>query len=72
MTNSTPRDLDIALDFLEPGQYRLHLFRDSVESAEYPDRLEEEIRTVNRGDKLHMKLAPAGGYACWLEPVTRK
>jgi alpha-glucosidase len=72
MTNSTPRDLDLALDFLEPGQYQAHIFRDMDESAEYPDRLTEETQTVSRGDRLHLKLAPAGGCACWLEQVPRK
>ncbi len=72
MTNSTPRDLDVALDFLEPGQYQLHLYRDTGESAEYPDRLEEEARTVNSGDSLHLKLAPAGGCAAWLERMWQK
>ena len=72
MTNSTPRELDVALDFLEEGQYQLHLFRDAAESAEYPDSLEEERREFRSGDKLHMKLAPAGGYACWLEQTTQK
>ncbi len=72
MTNSTPRDLDIPFDFLEPGQYQLHLFRDAEESAEYPDRLEEETRAVNSGEKLHLKLAPAGGCAGWLERTAQK
>jgi alpha-glucosidase len=72
MTNSTPRELDIALVFLEPGRYQLHLFRDAEESAEYPDRVEEETRTVSSGDKLHLKLTPAGGYACWLERLREK
>jgi len=66
MTNSTARDLNIALDFFGAGQYQLHLFRDAEESAEYADRLEEETRTVNSGVKLHLKLAPAGGCAGWL------
>ncbi len=72
MTNSTPRDWDITLDFLEPGQYQLRLFRDTEESAEYPDRLEEEARTVNSGDNLHLKLPPAGGFAAWLEQLAQK
>lgn len=72
MTNSTPRDLDLALDFLQPGPYQVHIFRDADESAEYPDRLTEEIQAVSRGDSLHLRLAPAGGYACWLEQVPQK
>ena len=72
MTNSTPRELDVALDFLESGQYQVRVFRDADESAEYPDRVEEETRAVSSGDKLHLKLTPAGGYACWLERLREK
>ena len=72
MTNSTPRELDVALDFLESGQYQVRVFRDADESAEYPDRLEEETRAVHSGDKFRMKLAPAGGSACWFERLREK
>jgi alpha-glucosidase len=69
MTNSDPRTLKVPLDFLGKGQYRVHLFADTPESADAPDSVAETTRLATAADVLTLPLAPAGGVAAWFEPL---
>lgn len=69
MTNSESRTLEIKLDFLGEGKYKLVAFEDSPESAVDAEKVMRNAKTVSKGDVVKMRMAPGGGYAAWLEPV---
>jgi alpha-glucosidase len=69
MTNAKARKLKVPLTFLGEGAYKLHVFADTPESADEPDWMAEETRTVRGSETLTLDLAPAGGFAAWLEPA---
>jgi alpha-glucosidase len=66
VTDESPRTLEVALDFLDPGRrYTAQVYRDG-ENANYRDRREDiviETREVDAGDTLQLRLAPGGGQA---------
>src|SRR5690606_38973671 len=66
VTDESPRRLEAALDFLEPGRrYRADIYRDG-EAANFRDRREDiviETREVDAATTLTLRLAPGGGQA---------
>jgi alpha-glucosidase len=69
MTNSETRSLEIKLDFLEAGKYKMITFEDSPESAINAEKVVRTTKTVAKVDLVKIKMAPGGGFAAWLEPV---
>ena len=70
VTNGEQRDLDIPLDFLEPGRtYTAHIYRDGEganwESNPYPVAIEQ--KKVTSDDAMALWLAPGGGAAIRFE-----
>ena len=66
LTDEHPRELQVSLDFLDPGRrYTAQVYRDG-EHADWKTRREDiviEQREVSRGDTLPLRLAPGGGQA---------
>jgi alpha-glucosidase len=66
ITDESARDLDLALDFLEPGRrYRAEIYRDG-EGADFrtnPRAFATEKRNVTSADRLALRMAPGGGFA---------
>jgi alpha-glucosidase len=69
MTNSETRSLEIKLDFLDAGKYKMITFEDSPESAINAEKVVRTTKTVAKVDLVKIKMAPGGGFAAWLEPV---
>jgi len=69
MTNSETRNLDIKLDFLDEGKYKLVAFEDTPESAINAEKVIRTTKTVVKNEVIKIRMAPGGGYAAWLEPV---
>lgn len=69
MTNSESRTLEIKLDFLAEGKYKLVAFEDAPEAAIDAEKAIRTTRTVTKADVIKMRMAPGGGYAAWLEPI---
>lgn len=69
MTNSEARSLEVKLDFLGDGKYRLVAFEDIPQSAVDAEKVVRTSKMVSKGDTLNLKMVPGGGYAAWLEPV---
>lgn len=69
MTNSESRELDIKLDFLAEGKYKLIAFEDASESATDAEKVVRTAKVVTKDDQIKIKMVPGGGYAAWLEPV---
>ena len=69
MTNSESRILEIKLDFLGEGKYRLVAFEDAPDATINAENVLRTSKSVVKGDVVKIKMAPGGGYAAWLEPV---
>jgi alpha-glucosidase len=69
MTNSEARTLDVKLDFLDAGKYKLIAFEDAPDANINAEKAVRTSRTVKKGDVINIKMAPGGGFAAWLEPT---
>jgi len=69
MTNSFERELEIKLDFLGGGNYKMISFSDTEKTKENAEIAEQKETTVKKGDLVKIKMAPGGGFAAWIEPV---
>jgi alpha-glucosidase len=61
LTNSQPREVTVRLDFLGPGAWQMKLWKDAADAAENAEQLATEERTLQSGEALTFRLAPAGG-----------
>ncbi|HAQ18264.1 MAG TPA: hypothetical protein DCR40_03410 [Prolixibacteraceae bacterium] len=69
MTNSETRILEIKLDFLDAGKYKMVAYEDAPDAAINAESVMRSSRTVVKGDLIKIRMAPGGGFAAWLEPV---
>jgi alpha-glucosidase len=69
MTNSFERELEIKLDFLGDGSYKMTSFSDTDKTRENAEIAEQKEIIVKKGDSIKIKMAPGGGFAAWLEPM---
>jgi alpha-glucosidase len=69
LTNSFERELEIKLDFISEGNYKMVSFADTENTNENAEIAEQRETTVKKGDSVKIKMAPGGGFAAWLEPV---
>ncbi|MDP3913106.1 MAG: glycoside hydrolase family 97 protein [Bacteroidota bacterium] len=69
MTNSETRTLEIKLDFLGAGKYKMVAFEDAPDATINAENVMRTTRTVVKGDVIKMRMATGGGFAAWLEPV---
>ena len=73
LTDWTPRDLQVNLDFLADGEYEVELFRDGVNA----DRTARDYKKVTmimnvkegKSEPMNVHLAPGGGFAA---KITKK
>jgi alpha-glucosidase len=70
ITNWTPRDLHIPLNFLGNGAYRAEIYTDAADSGENPKRISIRKQTVHSGETLNLPLAKGGGCAIRFVPVS--
>jgi len=72
-TDTEPREMPVALDFLDPGKrYRAEIYRDAATSNfEGPTRFDIVIeqREVMAGETLDLRMAPGGGFAVRFVPL---
>jgi alpha-glucosidase len=61
MTDQTPREMPVKLDFLKSGDWTMKLWKDAPDAATNAEHLETEERNVRAGDTVTLKLAPNGG-----------
>lgn len=69
MTNSESRSLEIKLDFLDDGKYRMVAFEDAPDADVNAENVMRTSKNVVKGDLVNIRMAPGGGFAAWLEPV---
>lgn len=63
MTDWTPRDLKIKLNFLDNGEYNIDLYKDGVNADRCAIDFVREKKKVTAGQILNIQLAPGGGWA---------
>lgn len=72
VTDEESRNVDLPLDFLDPGvTYSAKIWRDA-ETADWktaPYEMIVETKEVSSADRLSIRLAPGGGTAIWLTPA---
>ena len=69
INNSQARDVEIALDFLGKGDYKVTLYKDARDTDTNPNHLIKETLTVTAKDKITVPLASDGGAAMHIQPV---
>jgi len=69
MTNSFARDLEIKLDFLNEGNYKMTSFSDTEKTKENAEIAEQKETIITNRDSLKIKMAPGGGFAAWIEKI---
>ena len=69
MTNSEGRELEIPLEFLPDGNYKIVSYSDTVETKENAEITAKNESEVGNEDSLKINMVSGGGYAAWLEPV---
>ncbi len=67
MTNSFEREMEVKLDFLGDGSYKMTSFSDTEKTKENAEIAEKKITTVKKGDIIKIKMVPGGGFAAWIE-----
>lgn len=68
MTNWTARDLELDLAFLPEGTFSMQSYQDGVNADRYGSDYTMAKAKVTRATKLHVHLAPGGGFAARLTP----
>jgi len=63
ITDWTPRTITIDLHFLEAGKtYNAEIIRDGINADIRAIDYRKELRTVQKGDRIVIDMAPGGGW----------
>lgn len=68
MTDWTARELDLDLSFLPEGRFRLDAYADGVNADRHGQDYRREKKTVDRTQRLKVRMVPGGGFAARLSP----
>jgi alpha-glucosidase len=68
LNNSEARTLEIKLDFLGNGKYKMVAFQDDPESGVDAEKVMRTSKDVVKGDVVKFEMAPGGGFAAYLVP----
>ena len=63
MTDWTPRDLTISLDFIGEGTHSASIFADGINARKDATDYKHTVQTVTRNDRLQLHLSSGGGWA---------
>jgi alpha-glucosidase len=65
MTDWTPRELTLDFSFLDAGKsYTAIVYQDGINADRNANDYKKVTRTISKGDKVTIQLAPGGGWAC--------
>ncbi|RAV05605.1 glycoside hydrolase family 97 protein [Paenibacillus sp. YN15] len=71
ITNERIRELAVRLDFLQPGvRYLASVYADDLWNTASRTQVSVTVKEVNADTVLLMQLAPSGGQALWLRPMS--
>jgi alpha-glucosidase len=71
LTDWSPRDLEIATNFLPEGNYRAEIYADGINADQYGIDYTRSVRDVTSADKLKIKMAAGGGWVAKFSPVKK-
>lgn len=69
INNSQARNVEMALDFLGKGNYKVTFYKDAKDTDTNPNYLVKETFTVTARDKILLPLASDGGAALHIQPT---
>jgi alpha-glucosidase len=70
MTNENPRAFTLDLSFLPAGTYAAEIMRDGINADRHAEDYVRDQKLLDSRQPLAVELAPAGGWAAILAPVT--
>lgn len=68
LTDWTPRDMSVTLDFLPEGKYEMTTFADGRNAHKEATDYKISATEVSSGDTINFHLAPGGGWTAIIEP----
>jgi alpha-glucosidase len=68
MTDWSARDLDVDLSFLPAGNFKMTAYADGINADRMASDYKQTKTEVNSGTRLHIHLAPGGGWAAHIQP----
>jgi alpha-glucosidase len=68
ITNWTPRELRVPLNFLGAGRYTAEIYRDASDAGTNPKNVSIKKQSERNNETLTLKLAPGGGCAIRFVP----
>jgi alpha-glucosidase len=69
MTDATPRELELALDFLPEGAFRITAYEDGANAERWASDYRRSLKDVTRTSTLALRLAAGGGFAARITPA---
>jgi alpha-glucosidase len=69
MTDWTPRDFQISLDFLDAGKYQMTLYCDGINADRNATDYRKESNQVSRTNQIAFHLAQGGGWAAMIKKI---
>jgi alpha-glucosidase len=72
LTNWTPRELSVPLDFLGAGSYTPEIYQDGVDVDTQPKHVTLRKQVVRKGEVVKLHLAKGGGCAIRFIPYNSK
>jgi alpha-glucosidase len=66
ITNWTPREIDVPVDFLAPGEFAARLYVDGCSDEAHPNAITQQRLKVNTTTPFRVSLAPGGGFVAIL------
>ena len=67
ITNWTPREIDVPLDFLAPGDFEATLYVDGSQDESRPNDVRKLQQHVDAAARLQISMASGGGFAAILK-----
>ena len=67
ITNNSPRDLNINLDFLDNGEHHMTIFRDGKNADYQAMHYNKAEQTVSKTSTINIKMTKNGGFAAVIE-----
>lgn len=71
MTDWNSREIEIQLDFIEGGDYKLEYVEDGINAERHASDYSLGKKQVKKNETIKLKLAPGGGWAGILSPVDK-
>lgn len=66
INNTEARTIEVSLDFLPSGDFTASIYTDAADAVKNPNHLDKRIQTVDKTNRMTIKLAPGGGQVMQL------